>query len=223
MKRLTRAFALATLTLAVVPQLAAAHQGNPNFRSVVHGISPPVPGLSVQAIGTDAFMQFFNQTGKKVVIYGYDGEPYTRLWRKTVQQNQRSPALYLNADRFAAVQVPPIANAKAPPEWKTIDKSGQLIWHDHRMHWMSGGAAAGERQAQEDEDLQLQDLAPVGDKPDEIEGTLYWVGSAMASRSQRSSRSPSSLLALGGIAYVRRRRAGPAPGKLPSGPEGEAW
>ncbi len=125
MKRLTRAFALATLTLAVVPQLAAAHQGNPNFRSVVRGFSPPVPGLSVQVLGYDAFLQLVNKTGRQVVIYGYDGEPYARLLADgTVQTNQRSPALYLNEDRFAAVQVPPIAKRRRRPNGRRSTSPG---------------------------------------------------------------------------------------------------
>ena len=83
-------------------------------------------------------MQLLDQHGHEVTIYGYDGEPYARILKDgTVQVNQRSPALYLNENRFAEVTVPPYADPQASPVWKTFDHSGTFLWHDHRMHYMS--------------------------------------------------------------------------------------
>jgi hypothetical protein len=45
--------------------------------------------------------------------------------------------VYLNNDRYANVQVPPTATAKAKPQWEKILPGHAFTWHDHRVHWMS--------------------------------------------------------------------------------------
>ena len=74
-----------------------------------------------------------------MVVEGYRGEPYLRfLPDGTVQVNRRSPAAYLNEDRFAQVEVPatrrPDARRRAGSRWR---ENGRYDWHDHRIHWMS--------------------------------------------------------------------------------------
>ena len=73
-----------------------------------------------------------------MTIYGYQGEPYARVLADgTAEQNARSPATYLNQSFYGDINVPPQANAKAPPQWQVIDRTGQFEWHDHRIHYMS--------------------------------------------------------------------------------------
>ena len=143
MRSATRALLVAALALvsalAPAPAQALAHGGNPNFRSEIDSVAPPLPsGVSIEVLDYDSYFQLLDQHGHEVVIYGYNDEPYARIEKDgTVQVNKKSPATYLNDSRFETdVEVPKSANPEAPPEWKTVDDSGTFIWHDHRMHWM---------------------------------------------------------------------------------------
>ena len=138
----------------------------------------------------------------------------------TVQVNRRSPALYLNDDRFADVEVPPEADAEAAPEWETKDRSGLFKWHDHRMHWM--GRDLPPQVKDEDKRTKVFDWTvpvEIGGRPGEVRGDLFYtplpgegfsvgLGVGLA------------LLALGalvlGLAVQRRRRR-------TAGQSKEAW
>jgi hypothetical protein len=52
-------------------------------------------------------------------------------------ENVRSAATYLNADRYADVDLPEIVDATAEPEWRRVADEPRVEWHDHRIHWMS--------------------------------------------------------------------------------------
>ena len=104
--------------------------------------------MSVEVVGGDSFLRVVAEPGHEVLIPGYEGEPYLRISADgTVEQNQRSPATYLNQDRYGRVDVSGI-DADAEPEWVVIDDDGEIAWHDHRIHWMSPepreGAVHGE-------------------------------------------------------------------------------
>jgi hypothetical protein len=224
---------LAAFALLLPVPAASAHGGNPNFRSVINGVTPKVPEVSFQVLDYDSYMQLLDQHGHEVMIYGYEEEPYARILANgTVQVNQRSPATYLNDNRFAEVTVPPIANAKAPPLWKTVDESGTFIWHDHRMHYMSPDTPP--QVTDKGRKTKIFDYAipiSVDGKKGDIDGTLFWVGSANA------SKLPFILIGiaivLGGgvlVLFVRRRRPdeGDDDGSGGDGidgskPVGEAW
>jgi hypothetical protein len=215
---------LAVLAVLVCAPSAAAHPGNPNYRSVIRTVSPKPRGLELQVLGFDNQLQMINRTGTAVVIDGYQGEPYARLLADgTVQQNRLSPATYLNDDRFAQVKVPSYANAKARPEWQTVDHSGRFIWHDHRMHWMGRGLPPkvhdkGRRTKIFDYRIPLE----VAQKPGAIRGELFWVG--------RPSGFPLpalislvavALIGIVGVLVIRRRRRSAV---HPTGETaGEAW
>jgi hypothetical protein len=129
--------ALALLALLVVPAVALAHEGNPNYLSQVDAITPATPGVTVEVLNRDDRLLLHNTSGKDVVIEGYDGEPYARVRADgTVEVNTRSEAYYINEDRFANVEVPDGIDGKGPPEWKEVGRTGRFEWHDHRAHWM---------------------------------------------------------------------------------------
>jgi hypothetical protein len=167
------------LTLvAALPPAALAHGGNPNYRSIVHGIDPGLPGVSVSVLGYDNELQLINRSGQDVTIFGYNGEPYAKvLANGTVEQNRFSPATYLNEDRLGTTPVPPYAKATKPPSWQVLDKTGRFIWHDHRMHWM--GTKLPPQVKSKDKKTKIFDygipISLAGQKA-KVTGTLFWVG-----------------------------------------------
>jgi hypothetical protein len=75
--------------LAAIP--AAAHEGDPHYRSVVNGIVPATDGLSGTVLDHDDALQLVNNSDKDVVVLDEDGEPYARLLADgSVQVNARS-------------------------------------------------------------------------------------------------------------------------------------
>jgi hypothetical protein len=231
--RLTTAVAAVAALVAVAAPSAFAHNGNPNFRSVFRGLGPQaVPGVKIQVLGYDQNYQLINKSGKVVVIKGYQDEPYARLLPDgTVELNHNSPAFYLNADRYATATVPSSATASAPPDWHVIDRTGQFIWHDHRMHWMSTSRPPAVKDPKKK--TKIYDYAiplTVGGAATTIRGTLYWVGPAGGSLPV-GAIAALLVLAAAGLALVvvvRRRRAaagvdaGGTEGGQDTGPA-EAW
>ena len=136
---MTRALLAAVLAALVVCSAAAAHGGGGalGFRSKVTGIKPDVSSVSITVLDYDDRLELRNETGKPLVILGYEGEPYLAFRDGRVYRNDRSPATYLNDDRYGQVQLPAKADAKAAPEWKEVSPREDFDWHDHRIHWMS--------------------------------------------------------------------------------------
>jgi hypothetical protein len=218
-RRLRSATAAIALALAVAPTAALAHGGNPNFRSVFHRLSTPLPGVQVQVIGYDSLYELRSTAKQTVTIYGYDGEPYSRILPDgTVQQNTNSPAVYLNNDEFGTAPVPAHAHKGAAVAWKTVDKTATITWHDHRMHYLGKGKPPKVTDSHKktkvfDYRIPLAE----GATRSNIEGTLFWVGPA-GGGFPLGAGIALAVLVLGGAALVitvRRRRAAQA--------ENEAW
>jgi hypothetical protein len=225
MSRLRLVVALAALFALALAPAALAHQGNPNYRSVVDGVTPKVPGVRLQVLNLDDRLELQNTSGRTVLVKGYNGEPYARILADgTVQVNRRSPAFYLNDDRFAQVKVPADAKPGATPQWQVVDKAGRFQWHDHRIHWMSQIPPTqvtdkSKRTKVFDWQVPLQ----VGATKGAINGTLFWQPRAGggAPVGAYAGLGLIALLGLGAVAAVRRRRAeveSPAPRA-----EVEAW
>jgi hypothetical protein len=145
-----------------------------------------------------------------VTVQGYNGEPYARVLADgTVELNKRSPAYYLNDDRYADVKVPASADAKAAPQWTIVDRTGDLQWHDHRMHWMSKSLPPQVKD--KSRRTKVFDYAiplRVGDRPGKIEGTLVWQPPASSAPvGMFVGLGVLALLAIGAVVVVRRRRA----------------
>jgi len=215
--------AAALLALALAPA-ASAHQGNPNYRSVIDAVTPKVAGVSLQVLNLDDRLELRNTSGRTVVIEGYNGEPYARLLADgTVQVNRRSPAFYLNDDRFAQVKVPATAKPSASPQWQLVDEAGRFEWHDHRIHWMSEVPPKqvtdkGKRTKVFDWKVPVQ----VGAQRGAVTGTLFWQSTAGggAPVGAIAGLGAIALLGLGAVVVVRRRRAG---AERAPGAEVEAW
>lgn len=176
---LARAAVLTTIIAGLLPALSSpAASANSNFRSVIDRIAPPQPGLTVKVLGFDQNLEATNRTGKDVLIRGYENEPYARILADgTVQENENSPARYLNEDRYGAVKVPPTAGPDKPVLWRTLDRSGRFTWHDHRMHWMSNSPPPAVTDSSKRTKIYDYKIPiDVAGRPAAIHGTLYWVG-----------------------------------------------
>jgi hypothetical protein len=214
---------------------------NYNYRSNITSVTPSVKGLSVQVLEFADRLLLTNHTGETVTIYGYQNEPYARVLADgTAEQNVRSPATYLNTSFYGSVAVPASASAGATPKWEVVDRTGQLEWHDHRIHWMSPLLPP---EVKDKGKLTLvfdwQVPLEVGRRKGAIAGQLYWT--------PEGSKASIAVIALGGAIAVagllfvllvrwRRSRAlartagealvqgsGEPPAQGPGEPQREVW
>ncbi len=131
--------ALAAMLLVAGAGPAAADPAEPtHYRSVVNAVDPRPTGVTVEVIGGDSFLSIAAAPGHTVEVPGYFGEPYLEIDAdQRVWLNTRSPARYINRDRYGLSGVPDSADQAADPEWEQVGSDGRLAWHDHRIHWMS--------------------------------------------------------------------------------------
>jgi hypothetical protein len=205
-----RALALGVAAALLLAQAAAAHQGNPNYRSVLDSVTPQVKGLTLHVLNYDDRFELTKHSGRTVTVQGYNGEPYARVLADgTVELNRRSPAYYLNDDRYADVKVPAGADPKAPPQWSVVDKTASVQWHDHRMHWMSKSMAPQVKD--KSERTKVFDYAiplTIGSQAGRIRGTLFWQPTSGGGAPVGAIAGLVALVVvgLGAVAIVRRRR-----------------
>jgi hypothetical protein len=246
-----RAFTLAaclTVAAAQAPVAQAAGEGaldssspladqgsSSKYRSEITAVHPHVAGLSVQVLQFADRLALVNHTGKTVTVYGYSGEPYARVLADgTAERNARSPATYLNDSFYGEVAVPPQANARAAPQWQVIDRTGQIEWHDHRIHYTSPAIPTQVKdQSKRTLIFSWQVPISVGSTPGAVEGRLFWVPES--SSAPLAAIVVGAVIVLAGLALVwivrRRRRdgegrgAGSAPAEPEPGaaPGREAW
>jgi hypothetical protein len=215
----------ALIALAAAPA-ANAHQGNPNYRSVVERVVPKLPGLKLQVLNLDDRLELQNTTGKTVTVDGYQGEPYARLLGDgTVEINRNSPAFYLNDSRTSTGKVPANAKPGATPDWQLVDRAGRFQWHDHRIHWMS--SIPPQQVKDKSKRTKVFDWkvpVQVGATKGSVDGTLFWAGTGGGSApvGAYAGLGVIALLGLGTVVFVRRRRGELAPAGTGT-EEAEAW
>jgi hypothetical protein len=140
---LIRSAFLALVTLLALAGPANADPAKPtDFKSTVTQVTPPTDAVSMKVVGGDGFLSIKVKPGHDVVVNGYSGGPWLHIRSDgVVEENQLSPATYLNAKRYGGTAVPPNVTAdtetKSTPQYKQVATGGEYAWHDHRIHWMS--------------------------------------------------------------------------------------
>lgn len=205
------ACASAIACLGALPAATAlAHQGNPNFRSDVHGLKPATPGVTVEVLNRDDRLLLTNRSGHTILIEGYSNDPYARLQPDgTVEVNHNSAAYYLNQERDGDVAVPADIQKGMAPDWRKESGTGKFEWHDHRMHWM--GKSTPPAVKDESKLTKVDDWTvpiAVDGRPGEIAGTLWWTPQPGGGPPVAAIVGLIALVVAGGavVLVVRRRR-----------------
>jgi hypothetical protein len=224
-RRIALVVALCALAAGPTAPFAYAHSGSPDYESLVRDVTPSIPGFDVEVLNGDDRLEVQNTGSSTVTIDGYNKEPYLRMRPDgTVEVNLRSPAYYLNADRFYGADVPDSADPKLVPSWKVVARGGRYEFHDHRMHYMANNvpqqvADRAKRTKVFDWNVPLR----AGGTTGTIRGELFWRG-AQAGAPVGAFIGLGVLVLLGGatvVAVRRRRRGAGDPEGAASGEE--AW
>lgn len=206
----TVACAAAVVALLLSAPVAFAHQGNPNYRSVVTSVTPTVQGVDVSVLNFDDRLLLHNTSGQDITIYDYRELPYAQLLADgTVRVNTNSEAYYLNEDRLGETAVP--TDLGDEPAWKELSKSSRFEWHDHRAHWMGKGdppqlTDKSVRTKIDDWTVPIE----IGGQKGEIAGTLTWVPLDEGGLPLGAIFAFAGLLIVLSLAvfFIRRRRSG---------------
>jgi hypothetical protein len=204
--------ALAAGALLAVASPALAHQGSPDYLSQVRSIAPALDGLTVEVLNRDDRLAIRNDSGRTVVVEGYNSDPYVRLRGDgRVEVNTSSQAYYLNEDRYADAPVPARVKEGLPPRWKPVSRTGRFEWHDHRMHYMGKGRPSkiedpSVRQTVFDWKVPIE----VDGRPGAISGRLLWTPREEPGLPLGAIFAFAAVAIAGCVAVivVRRRRAG---------------
>lgn len=208
----------ATTLLATAPAAHADAAGPTDYRTDIVSIEPASAPILVEMIGGDAFLSLEQLEPVEVVVLGYQGEPYLRFDPDgTVYENRRSPAVWLNQERYGNEQPPSFANADARPEWFEVATNGRYAWHDHRSHWMNSqpppSAEAGDQVLEatvpiriEGETVTITVASYLLDSPSVVPsligGLVGLAAAAIAWRSSRASQAIIGLLVAGSAALL---------------------
>ncbi len=137
--RVLAALAVTLVTLGLATP-AGAHTTNAppasNYHTVVSGLVPARTGVQATA-GPDGEQIEVRVGGNaRVVVLGYQEEPYLRIDRRGVFENAHSPAVALNRTRIPSG--PTTRPSGRGVHWVRVASSPVARWHDHRAHWMGG-------------------------------------------------------------------------------------
>jgi hypothetical protein len=173
--------ALATLASLAVAGPASAHVGGgaagSDFDGRVTSVNPDLPGVSVRVLQFGDDLELVNRSDTEVEVPGYEAEPYLRIGPDGVWRNARSPATYINLDRYGRVTLPGKADPRAEPEWVQLSTEPHYVWHDHRTHWMTSGLLPPVVAADPGRSHTVSEwTVPIryGDTPAEVAGVLTW-------------------------------------------------
>jgi hypothetical protein len=209
--RLYVALAIGVCLLAtpLIPA-ASAHQGDPDYESLVNRIDPDVPGLRARVLENDDALLIEGRIREPVTVVGYEGEPMVRfLPGGSVLVNLNSPSHWRNFDRYGTDDLPRKTDPEGRPEWKRVSSDGSYAWHDHRIHWMSESippAVADESRRTRVFDYEVPLLTPDGAAT--ISGTLWWRGGSGPPLALMIAGSAILLLLGAGTILLFRHRRG---------------
>jgi hypothetical protein len=154
---------------------AAAHNNPKNYVTAIVSVEPRVPGLQVSVTSRSGYVTITNRTGRTVLVFGDEHEPYLMLTGSGAWLNLRSPTRFTNQGTAPARASEPVS-ASASPHWQEVAHGSTYRFHDARIHWTGKGMPTVVSQDPNKPHLIKAwaiDLL-VGGTPVTIRGTLRW-------------------------------------------------
>ena len=122
----------AVLFALVGPGTAAAHLAGgaspTNSRSVVTEFRPAGSGVGVTVGLGGQFVRISDRDAEEIVVLGYRGEPFLRLWQQRVQVNPRSSTAVQTGQLQRTAQ-----SADADGQWVQLSDGDSVTWTDARI------------------------------------------------------------------------------------------
>ncbi len=138
---LVAGIALAAALVAAAP--ASAHQADPNFLSRVDAVTPSTRGVTVDVVNRDDSLLLINDSGRDVVVYGYNDDPYARIAADGTVAVKSPPKEVREFDGVRYVLERAIAPDYALVHaWKG-DRHGNLVYRRTARNFNPDCAAAG--------------------------------------------------------------------------------
>lgn len=167
--------------------------------AVIESVVPSLPsGVEVDVVGADSPLRV-RARGHAVEVRGYEDEPYLRIDADgSAWINGASVSAALNEDRYGSDVEPRLPSAEAA--WRRTRPDATLMWHDHRVHWMS----RSDPPVLDDEGRVLEFAVPVV-----VDGVVHTVAGTLFLRPDASAAWWSGALLAALAAAVLRRRGAP--------------
>lgn len=138
--------------------------------AVIESVDPSLPaGVSVDIVGADSPMRI-RGVGHSIEVPGYENEPYLRIdLDGSAYINDASVTAAVNEERYGSDPGPRLPSDT--PEWRRTQPDGTVMWHDHRVHWMS----RSDPPVRDDKGSVLEFAVPivVDGTTHTVKGTLY--------------------------------------------------
>jgi hypothetical protein len=132
--------AAAVASPAAAPATALAHAGHTNqvASSYAARITSVPPGIAVKVVDGDQRMWMSVNPRLTVIVVGLYGESYLRFSARGVDENVRSPTVYLN--RAVPSPAPGRRESRMPPLWRHLTDAHTYMWHEDRLHSLAAAA-----------------------------------------------------------------------------------
>jgi hypothetical protein len=138
-RRLCVVATAAALGVLAVPAVAVAHSSAPviavDYQAKL-ARSAIAPGVTARVIDGNRKLELTVRPPHTVVVEGYGGEPFLRFDRAVVSVNERSPTAVTN--KLTESGATPALDKGARPRWRSVSRSQQFAWHDHRLALVPG-------------------------------------------------------------------------------------
>lgn len=125
--------ALSLIGVAIAQAPAVGHPADPQVRTVVDEVDPPMDGVTVRVeAGVATQLVVENPTDTEVVVLGRGGDPFLRIGPEGVLGNRNARDYYATATPTGGLPGP--AEPGDGPDWQPLSPEPVWGWFDHRLH-----------------------------------------------------------------------------------------
>lgn len=123
------------VTMTLVPAPALAHDTPLGVRTVVDGVDPAMPGVTVQAQSSVVEQLVVdNRTPSVLEVFDDAGRAFLRIGPGGAEGDLADPSWYRANDPAGVGPVPASVHDGDPPRWARVSASPSWGWFDHRLH-----------------------------------------------------------------------------------------